>query len=47
MAGRGIGSNCMEGKAVQEKEYTKTTLQLNKTKQAQVDYVYDAETEKS
>ena len=45
MAGWGIYSNCMEGKAVQDKEYTRPTLQL-KIKQAQTDYVHDAETNK-
>ena len=46
MAGWGIYNNCMEGNAVQDKEYTKPTLQLKKTKQTQADYVHDAETKK-
>ena len=46
MAGWGIYSNCMEDKAVQDKEYTKPTLQLKKKQQTQADYVHDAETNK-
>ena len=46
MAGWDIYSNCMEGRAVQDKEYTKPTLQLKKKEQTQADYVHDAETKK-
>ena len=46
MAGRGSHCNCMEGKALQNKEYTMLIQPLKKYKSNTADYVHNAETEK-
>ena len=46
MVGTGTHCNCMEGKAVQNKENTMLTQPLNNTNQTQADYVHHTETQK-